>query len=187
MRRLARSLYEAVADLPIVSPHGHTDPAWFADNAPFGNPAELLITPDHYVYRMLYSQGVTLPELGIAPEAGDGFAVETDPEVVWRRFADHYHLFRGTPTRIWLDHVFEEVFGLDEPFGPATADRFYRHIQAALQTPDFRPRALFERFRIEVLATTESPLDPLLHHAKIQSSGWTGRLSDPHGGQAPRR
>ncbi|MCY3641926.1 MAG: glucuronate isomerase, partial [Gammaproteobacteria bacterium] len=136
IRRLARSLYEAVADLPIVSPHGHTDPAWFADNAPFGNPAELLITPDHYVYRMLYSQGVTLPELGIAPEAGDKSAVETDPEVVWRRFAEHYHLFRGTPTRIWLDHVFEEVFGLDEPFGPATADAFYRHIQTALQTPD---------------------------------------------------
>ena len=176
IRRLARSLYEAVADLPIVSPHGHTDPAWFADNAPFGNPAELLITPDHYVYRMLYSQGVTLPELGIAPEAGDGSAVERDPEVVWGRFAEHYHLFRGTPTRIWLDHVFEEVFGLDEPFGPATADGFYRHIQAALQTPDYRPRALFERFRIEVLATTESPLDPLLHHAKIQSSGWAGRV-----------
>ena len=176
IRRLARSLYEAVADLPIVSPHGHTDPAWFADNAPFGNPAELLITPDHYVYRMLYSQGVTLPELGIAPEAGDKSAVETDPKVVWRRFAEHYHLFRGTPTRIWLDHVFEAVFGLDEPFGPATADAFYRHIQTALQTPDYRPRALFERFRIEVLATTESPLDPLAHHAKIQSSGWTGRV-----------
>lgn len=176
IRRLARSLYEAVADLPIVSPHGHTDPAWFADNAPFGNPAELLITPDHYVYRMLYSQGVTLPELGIAPEAGDKSAVETDPEAVWRRFAEHCHLFRGTPTRIWLDHVFEEVFGLDEPFGPATADAFYRHIQTALQTPDYRPRALFERFRIEVLATTESPLDPLAHHAKIQSSGWTGRV-----------
>ena len=176
IRRVARSLYEAVADLPIVSPHGHTDPAWFADNAPFGNPAELLITPDHYVYRMLYSQGVTLPELGIAPETGDGSAVETDPEVVWRRFAEHYHLFRGTPTRIWLDHVFEEVFGLDEPFGPATADRFYRNIQAALQTPDYRPRALFERFRIEVLATTESPLDPLSHHGKIQSSGWAGRV-----------
>ena len=176
IRRLARSLYEAVADLPIISPHGHTDPAWFANNAPFGNPAELLITPDHYVYRMLYSQGVTLPELGIAPEGGDRSDVATDPEAVWRRFAEHYYLFRGTPTRIWLDHVFEEVFGLDEPFGPATADAFYRHIQTELQTPDYRPRALFERFRIEVLATTESPLDPLDHHAKIQSSGWAGRV-----------
>ena len=96
--------------------------------------------------------------------------------MVWRRFAEHYHLFRGTPTRIWLDHVFEEVFGLDEPFGPATADGFYRHIQTALQTPEYRPRALFERFRIEVLATTESPLDPLSHHATIQSSGWKGRV-----------
>ena len=176
IRRLARSLYEAVADLPIVSPHGHTDPAWFADNAPFGNPAELLIRPDHYVYRMLYSQGVTLPELGIAPEAGDRSAIETDSEAVWRRFAEHYHLFRGTPTRIWLDHVFQVIFGLDEPFSPATADRFYQHIQAALQTPDYLPRALFERFRIEALATTESPLDPLSQHAKIQSSGWAGRV-----------
>ena len=176
IRHLARSLYEVVADLPIVSPHGHTDPAWFADNAPFGNPAELLITPDHYVYRMLYSQGVTLPELGIAPEAGDRSAIETDSEAVWRRFAEHYHLFRGTPTRIWLDHVFQVIFGLDEPFNPATADRFYQHIQAALQTPDYLPRALFERFRIEALATTESPLDPLSQHAKIQSSGWAGRV-----------
>ena len=176
IRRLARSLYEAVADLPIVSPHGHTDPAWFADNAPFGNPAQLLIRPDHYVYRMLYSQGVTLPELGIAPEAGDRSAIETDSEAVWRRFAEHYHLFRGTPTRIWLDHVFQVIFGLDEPFSPATADRFYQHIQAALQTPDYLPRALFERFRIEALATTESPLDPLSQHAKIQSSGWAGRV-----------
>ena len=176
IRRLARSLYEVVADLPIVSPHGHTDPAWFADNAPFGNPAELLIRPDHYVYRMLYSQGVTLPELGIAPEAGDRSAIETDSEAVWRRFAEHYHLFRGTPTRIWLDHVFQVIFGLDEPFSPATADRFYQHIQAALQTPDYLPRALFERFRIEALATTESPLDPLSQHAKIQSSGWAGRV-----------
>ena len=176
IRRLARSLYEAVADLPIVSPHGHTDPAWFADNAPFGNPAELLIRPDHYVYRMLYSQGVTLPELGIAPEAGDRSAIETDSQAVWRRFAEHYHLFRGTPTRIWLDHVFQVIFGLDEPFSPATADRFYQHIQAALQTPDYLPRALFERFRIEALATTESPLDPLSQHAKIQSSGWAGRV-----------
>ena len=176
IRCLARSLYEAVADLPIVSPHGHTDPAWFADNAPFGNPAELLIRPDHYVYRMLYSQGVTLPELGIAPEAGDRSAIETDSEAVWRRFAEHYHLFRGTPTRIWLDHVFQVIFGLDEPFSPATADRFYQHIQAALQTPDYLPRALFERFRIEALATTESPLDPLSQHAKIQSSGWAGRV-----------
>ena len=176
VRRLARSLYEAVADLPIVSPHGHTDPAWFADNAPFGNPAELLITPDHYVYRMLHSQGVTLPELGIAPDRGDRSAVETDPEAVWRRFAAHYRLFLGTPTKIWLDHVFQEVFGLSEPFSPATADGFYQHIQAALRTPDYQPRALFERFRIEVLATTESPLDPLVHHAAIQSSGWAGRV-----------
>jgi len=176
MRTIARSLYEAVADLPIISPHGHTDPAWFARNKPFSNPADLLITPDHYVYRMLYSQGISLPELGIEPKDGDHAPVQKNPEAVWRIFAQHYHLFRGTPTRMWLDHVFHEVFGIDEVLRPATADVIYRHMDAALKTPNHLPRTLFERFAIEVLATTESPLDPLTHHAEIQASPWPGRV-----------
>src|SRR5204863_403484 len=109
VRAIARRLYEPIAGLPIVSPHGHTDPAWFAENQPFANPAELLIVPDHYVFRMLYSQGVGLEDLGI-PRA-DGGAVESDPRAIWRRFASLYHLFRGTPSRLWLDWVFAEVGG----------------------------------------------------------------------------
>ena len=176
IRKVARSLFEAVIDLPIISPHGHTDPAWFAQNLPFGNPAELLITPDHYVFRMLYSQGISLPELGIGPTTGDSTAIEQDPKVVWRRFAEHYHLFCGTPTRMWMDHVFHEVFGIDETLSESTADQTYEHIDAALKMPEYLPRALFERFRIELLATTESPLDGLAHHADIQSSNWSGRV-----------
>ena len=176
VRKIARTLFETVVELPIISPHGHTDPAWFAQNLPFGNPAELLITPDHYVFRMLYSQGISLPELGIAPTDGDRATVERDPRIVWRKFAAHYHLFRGTPTRMWMDHVFQEVFALDEVLAATNADSFYEHIDAALKTSEYLPRTLFERFRIEVLATTESPLDGLADHAEIQSSGWPGRV-----------
>jgi glucuronate isomerase len=173
-RDLARRLYATVRDLPIVSPHGHTDPQWFADDAPFGNASALFITPDHYVFRMLYSQGIRLEELGI-PRA-DGAPVEQDARKIWRIFAAHYHLFRGTPTRIWLDHAFHTVFGIDERLTPESADRVFDRINECLARPEFRPRALFERFNIEVLATTESPLDPLAHHRKIRGSGWNGRV-----------
>ena len=173
-RELARRLYATVQDLPIVSPHGHTDPQWFADDTPFANATALFITPDHYVFRMLYSQGLRLEDLGIPRR--DGGPVETDTRKIWRTFAAHYHLFRGTPTRMWLDHAFATVFGIDERLTPESADRCFDRINACLATPQFRPRALFERFNIEVLATTESPLDPLDHHRKIRASGWRGRV-----------
>ena len=173
-RALARRLYATVKDLPIVSPHGHTDPQWFADDTPFANASALFITPDHYVFRMLYSQGVRLEDLGI-PRC-DGAPVEQDARKIWRAFAANYHLFRGTPTRMWLDHAFGTVFGIDERLTPESADRTFDRINAALATPAFRPRALFERFNIEVIATTESPLDPLVHHQKIRASGWKGRV-----------
>ncbi len=173
-RDVARRLYATVRDLPIVSPHGHTDPQWFADDAPFANASALFITPDHYVFRMLYSQGVALEDLGIPRK--DGGAVETDARKIWRTFAAHFHLFRGTPTRAWLDHAFATVFGIDERLTAESADRIFDRINACLAQPEFRPRALFERFGIEVLATTESPLDPLAHHAKIRASGWKGRV-----------
>ena len=173
-RALARHLYATVQDLPIVSPHGHTDPQWFADNAPFANASSLLITPDHYVFRMLYSQGVRLDELGIPRR--DRSVAEQDPRKIWRTFAAHYHLFRGTPTKTWLDHAFTTVFGIDERLTSESADRTFDRINERLAQPAFRPRALFERFNIEVLATTESPLDPLAHHAKIRESGWKGRV-----------
>ena len=173
-RAVARRLHAAIADLPIISPHGHTDPIWFAENAPFENPAELLIQPDHYVFRMLYSQGVPLEDLGIARR--DDGPVETDPRAIWRRFAERYHLFRGTPSRMWHDWVYAEVFGLDVRLSAGTADHYYDVIDAALKTEAFRPRALFERYGIELLATTEGPLDELKHHKAIQSSGWKGRV-----------
>jgi glucuronate isomerase len=173
-RAIARALYAGVRDLPIVSPHGHTDPAWFARNEPFSDPASLLIVPDHYAFRMLMSQGVPLDALGVPTV--NGSATEQDPRAIWRTFAAQYHLFRGTPTRMWLDWVFAECFGLDVRLETATADHYYDTIDAALKTDAFRPRALFERFGIEVIATTESPLDPLDHHRAIRESGWSGRV-----------
>ncbi len=168
-RAIARALYAEVAGLPIISPHGHTDPQWFAGNEPFGNAAELLLHPDHYVFRMLCSQGVGLEDLGIGNPAAD-------PRVSWRLFAERYHLFRGTPSRMWLDWVFSESFGIDVQLDAGMADYYFDTITAALATPAFRPRALFERYNIEVIATTEGPLDDLRHHQAIRDSGWKGRV-----------
>jgi glucuronate isomerase len=173
-RDIARGLYEHIKDLPILSPHGHTDPAWFAENTAFPDPARLLIVPDHYIFRMLMSQGVRLEDLGVAPK--DGGPHETDGRVIWRRFAEHYPLFRGTPSRLWLDHTLVTLFGVAERLTPHTADRIYDRIAEHLAQPDYLPRALFERFNIEVLATTEGALDPLAHHAALQASGWEGRV-----------
>lgn len=173
-RALASALYQQVKDLPIISPHGHTDPAWFAGNARFSDATELLIKPDHYVFRMLFSQGISLDQLGI--KRRDRQAVETDNRKIWRCFAEHYRLFLGTPSRLWLDHVFAEIFALDRVLSAETADLYFDSINAALATEDFRPRALFERFNIEVLATTESPLDELPHHRSLRDSDWNGRV-----------
>lgn len=173
-RGLARDIYRTIRDLPIVSPHGHTDPAWFALNEPFPDPAELFVVPDHYVFRMLGSQGIPLTDLGV-PRV-DGGASERDPRRIWKLFADNFHLFRGTPSALWLTHSFQEVFGIDEPLGPETATRIYDHIADCLARPQFRPRALYDRFNIEVIATTESALDPLEHHRAIRDSGWGGRV-----------
>jgi glucuronate isomerase len=173
-RDIARRLYASVAGLPIISPHGHTDPQWFADDAPFPDPATLFIVPDHYVHRMLYSQGLRLEDLGV-PRI-DGGPVESDPRKIWRRFAENFHLFRGTPSWLWLNHAFTEVFGFHERLGGGNADRAYDHIAACLEQREFRPRALFERFNIEAITTTDSPLDDLRHHRKIRSSGWRGRV-----------
>jgi glucuronate isomerase len=173
-RAIARRLYAEVRALPIVSPHGHTDPQWFAENRPFPNPAALLVIPDHYVYRMLYSQGTPLESLGI-PRI-DGGPSEQDPRKIWRLFAENWHLFRGTPTQLWFNHVLAEVFNIRERLTPGCADQIYDRIAECLASPEFLPRALYERFHIEVLATTESPLDPLLHHQKLRASAWKGRV-----------
>jgi glucuronate isomerase len=173
-RSVAVKLYETVRDLPLVSPHGHTDPRWFAENGSFPDPATLLIQPDHYIFRMLYSQGVPLEALGI-PEA-NGKTANVDPREVWRLFAKYYYLFRGTPTRLWIDYAFEKQFGLTKRLSPDNADEYHDIIAKKLQTPEFKPRALFESFRIEVIATTDSPLDTLEYHKAIRESGWKGRV-----------
>nr|WP_321460631.1 glucuronate isomerase [uncultured Cohaesibacter sp.] len=173
-RSIARSLYEGVRAMPIVSPHGHTDPSWFAKNERFPNPAQLFITPDHYVFRMLCSQGVKLEDVGV-PRI-DGGWTESDGRKIWRIFAKHAYLLRATPSRMWLGHAFEDVFGWTEWLNEDNADRAYDHIAECLEKPEFLPRALFERFNIEALATTESPLDDLKWHRMIRDSGWKGHV-----------
>ncbi|GID29475.1 glucuronate isomerase [Paractinoplanes brasiliensis] len=169
---IARDLYAVARDLPLISPHGHVDPALLADDEPFGDPARLLIVPDHYVTRMLLSQGIPPDRLGVPRR--DGGPVETDPRTIWRLLAANWRLFRGTPSRLWLEQTFRTVFQVDIPLTKDTADDVYDAISARLAEPGFRPRALFERFGIEVLATTESPTDDLSRHAKLAADGWGG-------------
>lgn len=197
VRSIARALFEQVEQLPIVSPHGHCDPRWWAENEPFSDPASLLVSGDHYLLRMLYSQGIPLESLGVRPVGDDddvterevadtgghsGFGkaqaplVVRDPREVWRSFASNYHLFRGTPSRLWLDHALHEALGVEVVPSAATADETYEHISARLAEDDYRPRAIFDRFNIEFLATTESPLDDLAAHRTIRTSGWQGQI-----------
>jgi glucuronate isomerase len=174
VRSIARELYEGVRELPIVSPHGHVDPRMFAFNHPYSNPAELIIIPDHYIFRMLYSQGIPLERIGV-PRL-DGCPVEADPRKIWQLFGDNFYLYAGTPTDSWLSHEFYEVFGIREKLTGKSAMRIYDAIQAKLETPEFLPRALFDRFGIEVLSTTDSASDSLEHHRTIRESGWKGRI-----------
>ena len=178
VRRIAQRIHETTAHLPIVSPHGHVDPTVLADNEPIGDPATELITRDHYVLRMLYSQGISLEALGVAPldDATASVPSLADGRDVWRTVARHYRVFAGTPSRLWLDHTLSEVFGVDEPLNAATADAIYDHLSESLTRPEFAPRALFDRFNIELLATTDSALDDLAAHARIEESGWTGEV-----------
>ena len=173
-RKIAQELFAQVENLPLICPHGHTDPRWFAENEAFPDPAQLFVTPDHYVFRMLFSQGVNLTDLGVPRR--DGGPTETDARKIWRVFAENFYLLRATPSRMWIDHAFETVFGITEHFGPDTADKTYDHIADCLTRPDFRPRALFERFNIEAISTTENPLDDLHWHKMIQKSGWSGKV-----------
>jgi glucuronate isomerase len=172
-RAIARSLYAEVASLPIVSPHGHTDPRWFATNEAWTDATSLLLSPDHYLYRMLYSQGVALDRLGVPSRGGPP---QTDPREAWRTLAENLHLFRGTPSQLWMDHVFAEVLGFDVALDAGTSDFYFDRIAELLSDDAFRPRALFERFGIEFLATTEGADDPLDAHRAIRASGWQGRV-----------
>ena len=158
-------MYAETRDLPIVSPHGHVDARILAENAPFPEPASLIVQPDHYILRLLYANGVPLEAL-----------LKGDPRRVWQLFAEHYYLFRGTPSGAWLDYELDAVFGIRYPLSGETASRTYDQIVEKLQSAEFRPRALFERFNIEVLATTDAATDSLEHHAAIRKSGWKGRV-----------
>lgn len=169
-RAIAKRLYASIQHLPILSPHGHTDARWFAEDLAFPNPTELFILPDHYVHRMLYSQGISLEDIGLDKNA------PRDPQEVWSLFAAHYYLFCGTPTQMWLDHAFDELFGMTERLSAKNADLYYEAISTKLASAEFRPRALFDRFHIEVLATTNSPLETLEHHAAIRASTWKARI-----------
>ncbi len=174
VRAIARRLYAGIKDLPIVSPHGHTDPSWFASNANFDNATSLLLLPDHYVFRMLYSQGISLESLGIRTK--DGTPVETDYRKIFHTFAQNYHLFRGTPSRIWLDSVFHDVFGLEHALSSDTADLYYDSINEQLVKPEFKPRALLDKFNIELIATTEGAVNSLKHHAALKGTGYEKRV-----------
>lgn len=174
VRNIARELYEEIKDLPIISPHGHTEPAWFSENAAFSDPTALILIPDHYIFRMLYSQGISMTDLGVPTL--DGTAVEKDHRKIWQIFADHFYLFAGTPTGIWLTHEFSEVFGVQEKLSSATAQDIYDQIAGKLLSPEFRPRALFDRFNIEVLSTTDPAESDLSHHRIIRESEWQGRI-----------
>ncbi|MEO6015399.1 MAG: glucuronate isomerase [Devosia sp.] len=173
-RDIARNLFKSIRKLPLISPHGHTEPRWYAENLPFPDPAQLLIVPDHYVNRMLVSQGVDLSQLGVMRK--DGGDIETDGRTIWRLFAKHYYLFRGTPSRSWLDTTFQDLFGLEPPLTPLTADLYYDTIAECLGKPEFLPRAMFERFNLEMIATTDGAIDDLKWHKMIRESGWAGRV-----------
>lgn len=169
-RKIARRLFEEIRTLPIVSPHGHTEAAWFASNRPFLDAAQLFVQPDHYIFRMLYSKGVSLEDLEIGQPA------PKNPRKIWRIFARHYYLFRGTPTRMWLDYAFQELFGMQDRLSEGNADFYFDSITEKLHTPEFLPRALYDRFGLEVLATTDSPLDSLADHKAIGESNWKARI-----------
>ena len=174
IRQLARALYEEIKDTPILSPHGHVEASWFADNQPFADPTELLLLPDHYLLRLLYSQGVSLESLGVQPK--DDAPYQQDRKQAWRQFAKHYYLFDGTPSGAWFDYELSTLFGIEERLSEDNAEALYDQINEALQTPAFRPRALFDSFNVEVLSTTNGATDPLIHHQTLQDSEWNGRI-----------
>lgn len=173
-RKIAKEIYSETKNLPIISPHGHVDPKIFAENRAFPNPTELFLIPDHYLFRMLYSQGIPLESLGIPTI--DGTEVEKDPKKIWKLFAENYYLFNGTPSGVWLDYEFNKVFGIKEKLNGNNAMEIYEQLNEKIQSPEFLPRNLFEQFNIEVLTTTDAATDDLIYHKKIKESRWDGKI-----------
>ncbi len=170
---IARALYKSVAKLPIISPHGHVVPQWLAENQPFSDPASLFLTPDHYVLRMLRSRGLSYDQLGVPRTDTKPVAAGRD---AWRLFAEHYYLFAATPSKTWIDHSLDFMFGITTPLGPDTADEIYDKIDAALKTPELLPLAILDKANVEVLATTEFALDTLDQHKILKQKGLIGRI-----------
>jgi glucuronate isomerase len=173
-RSVAREIYGETKDLPLICMHGHVEPEVFAEDIPFADPAQLLIVPDHYVFRMLASQGIEPARLGV-PRL-DGGPVETDSRTIWRTFCENWKLFRGTPSRLWLEHELVEVFEVDLVPSAETADAIYDQIAACVADAGFRPRALLDRFNIEVISTTDAATSDLQHHAKLAADGLGERV-----------
>ena len=176
-RSLAREIYDGTRALPIVSPHGHVDAAVLAANEPFADPASLIVTPDHYVLRLLYSRGVTLESLGVRRIDDTTLSVESEPRKIWQTFAKHWHLFRATPTRAWIEYELREVFGVKNQLDSGSASQIYDAITERLQSPEFRPRALLKRFNIEFLATTDGASASLEHHETLREANIETRVA----------
>jgi len=174
IRKIATELYESIKNLPIISPHGHVDPKLFSKNKPFPNPAELFIIPDHYIFRMLYSQGIPLESLGIPTV--DGSAVEKDPRKIWQIFADNFYLFAGTPSGVWLSHELYEVFKVSCELDSDNAQKIYDELQEKLNSPEYLPRNMFDSFNIELISTTDAAEDDLQAHKDIKNSDWNGNV-----------
>lgn len=176
-RPIAREIYRETKSLPIISMHGHVPVEWFSEDRPFSNPAELLVVPDHYLVRMLVSQGARLEQLGIEPVNDDAeISVETDPRAIWRRFCEGWKHYRGTPTRFWLETELVEIFGVTQRPSGETADAIYDQIHAVISSPDFRPRALLDRFNIEVISTTDPAWASLADHRALAEAGLGDRI-----------
>jgi glucuronate isomerase len=171
-RSIARYLYSLIKDAPIISPHGHTDPSWFSKNIAFSDPVSLLITPDHYILRMLYSQGIKMESLGVNNQNESS---ELDKRKIWKLFAKYFYLFRGTPSQLWMKHVFYDIFKLKKEFNEEHADYFFDKISLLLNTKEYLPRSLFEKFNIDILATTDAATDSLKFHQEIKTS-WGKRV-----------
>ena len=173
VRAIARRLYSAVRELPITSPHGHVDPTILLDDVPFRDPAELFVTPDHYVTRLLHASGVGLDTLGV----GQGPLPEPAAREAWRQLCSHWDAFRATPVRYWLESELAEIFDVVVRPSAATADAIYDQVAERLTKDAYRPRALYDRFNICVLATTDDPCDDLSAHAALVADPtWSGRV-----------
>lgn len=174
LRPIARDLYAAVKDLPIFSPHGHVPAQWVADDTPFEDPTSLLITPDHYINRMLHAEGVDLGDLGVGRA---DFSAEQRREA-FRIFCRHWKAYRGTPVRFWFESELAEVFDIDLVPSEENADAIYDAIAERIATPEFRPRALYDRFKIDFIATTDDPCDSLEHHIALrEDESWHGTVA----------